>query len=122
MRSVVSPALLAQLASGDLGAAMVEEPWVSRLLEAGRASVLVDLRQPALVGDRARFEARVGPRQGAYAGTGEATLAGLETSLRALRAGGSPWPVTLSVGADNLASPPGVAEARRQLGPAPPAP
>jgi ABC-type nitrate/sulfonate/bicarbonate transport system substrate-binding protein len=202
MRSVVSPALLAQLASGDLGAAMVEEPWVSRLLEAGRASVLVDLRQPAeierllggpfyevvsvaaipveqsakekpkagstakkeapppiqpppgpvlaayaralarvqiwlattppqaiaerlppaLVGDRARFEARIGPRQGAYAGTGEATLAGLETSLRALRAGGSPWPVTLSVGADDLASPPGVAEARRQLGPAPPAP
>ena len=26
---------------------MVEEPWISRLLEAGRASLLVDLRQPA---------------------------------------------------------------------------
>jgi NitT/TauT family transport system substrate-binding protein len=202
VRSVVAPALLTQFASGDLGAAMVEEPWVSRLLEAERASALIDLRQPAeierlfggpfyevvslaaapvkevpkakprtsltapkeppppiqpppdavlaayaralarvqvwlattppqeiaerlpanLVGDRARFAARIGPRQAAYAGSGEATAVGLTATLRVLRGGGSPWPATLSLGPDDLVSPPAVAEARGQLGPAPPAP
>ena len=34
-RSVGSAALLAQIGTGDLAAAMVEEPWASRLLAAG---------------------------------------------------------------------------------------
>src|SRR5262249_56733078 len=46
-RSLGSTALLTQLGSADLPAAMVEEPWVSRLLDSGRASALVDFRQPA---------------------------------------------------------------------------
>ena len=41
--------LLAQLGSGDLAAAMVEEPWAGRLLAADRAGLLVDFRQPAEV-------------------------------------------------------------------------
>jgi ABC-type nitrate/sulfonate/bicarbonate transport system substrate-binding protein len=203
-RSVGSTALLAQLGAGDLAAAMVEEPWVSRLLAAGRAGVLIDFRQPAevervlggpfyevvsvavtpskddkdkketskagadakkgtpariepppetalaayaravarvqawlaitppavvaerlppaLVGDRARFEARLGAQQAAYAGTGDVTREGFEATIRVLRGGGSPWPVSLTVGPDDLAPPPGVAEARRQLGASPPPP
>jgi ABC-type nitrate/sulfonate/bicarbonate transport system substrate-binding protein len=203
-RSVGSTALLAQLGTGDLAAAMVEEPWASRLLVAGRAGVLIDFRQPsevervlggpfyevvsvavtpskddkdrkdapkagpdakkeappriepppeaalaayaravarvqawlattppaavaerlppALVGDRARFEARLGALQAAYAGTGDVTREGLEATIRVLRGGGSPWPVSLTVGPDDLAPPPGVAEARRQLGASPPPP
>jgi ABC-type nitrate/sulfonate/bicarbonate transport system substrate-binding protein len=196
-RSLGSKALLAQLGTGELGAAMVEEPWASRLLEAGRAGILIDFRRPAevervlggpfyevvsvaatvgkddpkagadgkkgqparvepppeavlaayaravarvqawlaatppsvvaerlppaLVGDRARFEARLGAQQEAYAGAGEPTREGFQATLRVLRDGGSPWPV-LSVDPDDLAPPPGVAEARRQLGAAPPAP
>ncbi len=186
-------------ATGDLAAAMVEEPWTSRLLAAGRAGILIDFRQPSevervlggpfyevvsvavtpvdgrgqegaskakagaaakkgapariepppeaalaayaravarvqvwlavtppavvaerlprsLVGDRARFEARLLAQQAAYAGTGDVTREGLEATIRVLRAGGSPWPVSLTVGPDDLAPPPGVAEARRQLG------
>ena len=204
-RSVGSAALLAQMGTGDLAAAMVEEPWASHLLAAGRAGVLIDLRQPSevervvggpfyevvsvavtpstdeekkeaakaktgaaakkgapariepppeaalaayaravarvqvwlavtppavvaerlprtLVGDRARFEARLLAQQAAYAGTGDVTREGLEATIRALRAGGSPWPVSLTVGPDDLAPPPGVAEARRQLGGSPPPP
>ena len=204
-RSVGSAALLAQMGTGDLAAAMVEEPWASRLLAAGRAGVLIDFRQPSevervlggpfyevvsvavtpstdeekkeaakaktgaaakkgapariepppeaalaayaravarvqvwlavtppavvaerlprtLVGDRARFEARLLAQQAAYAGTGDVTREGLEATIRALRAGGSPWPVSLTVGPDDLAPPPGVAEARRQLGGSPPPP
>ena len=82
---------------------------------------VVDRLPPTLVGDRARFEARLGARQAAYVAGGEPTAAGFEATLRVLRAG-SPWPVTLSVGPDDLAPPPGVAEARRQLGPSPRAP
>jgi NitT/TauT family transport system substrate-binding protein len=204
MRSLGSAALLTSLAGEELAAAMVEEPWASRLLDAGRVGLLVDLRRPeeteralggpfyevvsvavappkdgakdtdkgktgaaakaakkaparelppeaalaaftramvrvqawlaraspqevadrlppALVGDRTRFEARLGARQAAYVAGGEPTVAGLEATLRVLR-GGSPWPVSLSVGPDDLAPPPAVAEARRQLGPSPPAP
>jgi ABC-type nitrate/sulfonate/bicarbonate transport system substrate-binding protein len=197
-RSVGSKALLAQLGAGELAAAMVEEPWASRLLEAGRAGILIDFRRPAevervlrgpfyevvsvavtagkddpkvaadakkgqparvepppetvlaayaravarvqawlaatpppvvaerlppaLVGDRARFEARLGAQQAAYAGAGEPTREGFQATLRVLRDGGSPWPVHLSVDPGDLAPPPGVAEARRQLGAAPPAP
>ena len=35
---------------------------------------------------------------------------------------GSPWPVTLKVDEEDLASPRAVGEARQKLGPAPPAP
>jgi NitT/TauT family transport system substrate-binding protein len=201
MRSLGSAALLTRLGGEELAAAMVEEPWASRLLEAGRVGLLVDLRRPeeteralggpfyevvsvavtppkesakdtgksksgaaakkepvrelppelalaaftravvrvqawlatspprevmdrlppALVGDRARFEGRLAARQAAYVAGGEPTVVGLEATLRVLRAG-SPWPVSLSVGPDDLAPPPAVAEARRQLGPSPPAP
>jgi ABC-type nitrate/sulfonate/bicarbonate transport system substrate-binding protein len=199
-RSVGGAAAGARLAAGDLAAAAVEEPWASRLLDAGRAGLLADLRSPeeierllggpfyevvsvtvapgkdgaegagrsaagaktaappresppdaalaayaravartqvwlatappsevaerlppALVGDGTRLEARLGPRRGAYAGSGEPTLAGLAATLRVLR-GGTPWPVTLSVGPEDLAPPAGVAEALRQLGPRPPPP
>ncbi len=201
-RSAGSTALLAHLGAGEMAAAMAEEPWVSRLLDAGRAGILVDLRQPAevervlggpfyevvsvaatppkdgdkdaaktkaaakkgapppiepppeaalaayaralarvqvwlattpppavaerlppsLVGDRARFVARLGAFQAAYAGSGEPTRAGFEATLRTLRGGSSPWPVSLSVGPGDLAPPPGVTEARGRLGAAPPAP
>ena len=197
-RSIGNTALLAQLGSGDLPAAMVEEPWVGRLLAGGRASVLVDFRQPAeterilggpfyevvsvavapppqnepksktetqakkvapppiepppdavlaayaravarvqvwlatappavvaerlspaLVKDRSRFEAELAAAQAAYAGTGEPAAAGLEATLRVLRGGASPWPVSLSVSPEDLASPPAVTAARGQLGPTP---
>jgi NitT/TauT family transport system substrate-binding protein len=199
IRSLGHAALLTRLAGEELAAAMVEEPWASRLLDAGRVGLLVDLRRPeeverdlggpfyevvsvavappkdtekpksktgavakkevprelppeaalvaftravirvqawlatappqavaerlppSLVGDRARFEARLGTRRAAYVATGEPTAAGLEATLRALRAG-SPWPTGLNVGPDDLATPPAVTEARRQLGPSPPAP
>jgi ABC-type nitrate/sulfonate/bicarbonate transport system substrate-binding protein len=195
-------ALVAELGAGDLAAAMVEEPWVTRLLDAGQAGVLVDLRQPgeveralggpfyevvsvavvppteeekappksrpgakkaappriepppadalasyaralarvqhwlasespetiaerlppALVRDRAHFIARLRSRQGAYAGTDDPSEPGLEATLRVLRGGGSPWPQTLTVRPRDLAPPTPVTEARRQLGPTPPAP
>ena len=197
-RSIGNTALLAQLGGGDLPAAMVEEPWVSRLLEGGQASVLVDFRQPAeterilggpfyevvsvavtpppkdepknqaeakarkaapppiepppdavlaayaravarvqvwlatappavvaerlspaLVKDRTRFAAELAAAQAGYAGTGEPAPGGLETTLRVLRGGASPWPVFLSVGPEDLASPAAVTAARAQLGPTP---
>jgi ABC-type nitrate/sulfonate/bicarbonate transport system substrate-binding protein len=201
-RSIGSTALLTQLGGGDVPAAMVEEPWVSRLLDAGRASVLIDFRRPAetdrilggpfyevvsvavtppkpapkpksaaeakkaaaapppiepppdallaayaraiarvqvwlattppaaiadrlpagLVRDRAHFEGQLAAQQAAYAGAGEPTPEGLEATLRVLRSGASPWPVSLSVGPEDLASPPAVTAARRELGPSPPAP
>ncbi len=204
VRSVGTTGLLARLGGGELAAAMVEEPWASRLLASDRAGVLIDFRQPAevvrviggpfyevvsvavtpptpeelkaaakevkaagkkvapprlepppeavlvayaravarvqawlattppaavaerlpasLVGDRARFDARLAALQAAYAGTGEATREGLEATIRVLRSGGSPWPVTLTVGPDELAAPAAVTEARRQLGATPPPP
>jgi hypothetical protein len=82
---------------------------------------IVERLPPALVGDRGQFETRLRARRAAYAGAGEPTPAGLEASLRVLRAG-SPWPVSLSVGPNDLAPPAAVAEARRSLGASPPAP
>lgn len=199
-RSLGTSATMGALATGDIAAAIVEEPWVTRLLEADRAGLLLDLRAPevtervlegpfyevvsvavtppkvdpkearksgtaakkgpppiepppetalaafaravarvqvwlataepaeiaerlpsALVGDRGRFEARLRAQRAAYAGTGEPKPGGLEASLRVLRSG-SPWPVTLKVDEDDLASPRAVVEARQKLGPAPPAP
>jgi hypothetical protein len=203
VRSVGTTGLLARLGEGELAAAMVEEPWVTRLLAADRAGLLVDFRKPAeverviggpfyevvsvvvgpptdeeikaakeakkagkklppprqepppesaltayvravarvqawlattppaavaerlpasLVGERGRFEARLAALQGAYAGTGDTTREGFESTIRVLRSGGSPWPVTLSVGPDELAAPAPVTEARRQLGASPPPP
>lgn len=200
IRSVGSTALLAQLGSGTLAAAMVEEPWATRLLDAKRAGLLVDFRRPAeverlvggpfyevvsvavappkedekkatkeaakkgapprlepppeavlvayaravarvqawlastpppvlaerlppaLVGDPARFQARIGALQAAYAGSGDVTREGLDATLRTLKRGGSPWPVTLTVGPDDLAPPGAVVEARRGLGASPPPP
>jgi hypothetical protein len=200
-RSIGSTALLTQLASGDLPAAMVEEPWLSRLLDGERASLLIDFRRPAeterllggpfyevvsiavtppkpdpkaktdaeakkkaapppiepppdailaayaraiarvqvwlattpppmvaerlppaLIRDRAHFEGLLAAQQAAYAGTGEPTPQGLDATLRVLRSGASPWPVSLSVGPEDLASPPAVVAARQQLGTSPPAP
>ena len=203
VRSVGTTGLLARLGEGELAAAMVEEPWASRLLAADRAGLLIDFRRPAeverviggpfyevvsvvvspptpeeikaakeaakagkklppprqepppeaaltayaravarvqtwlastppaivaerlpasLVGDRGRFDARLAALQAAYAGTGEATREGFEATIRVLRSGGSPWPVTLTVGPDELAAPAAVTEARRQLGAPPPPP
>jgi ABC-type nitrate/sulfonate/bicarbonate transport system substrate-binding protein len=200
IRSLGSTATMAALAAGDIAAAVVDEPWATRLLDAGRASALVDFRSPeeterllggpfyevvsvaarpvradakaapkagaaaktgrpplepppeavlaafaravgrvqawlataepsaiaerlpsGLVGDRARFEARLRARRGAYAGTGEPSPRGLEATLRVLRAG-SPWPVSLSVRPEDLAPPPAVVEARRELGGLPSSP
>jgi NitT/TauT family transport system substrate-binding protein len=189
-RSLGTAATMAALGAGDIAAAVVEEPWVTRLLEANRAAVLLDLRTPeateralggpfyevvsvvaapdklppveprkpgatakqgpppiepppepalvafaralarvqvwlataepgaiverlpaSLVSDRERFEARLRAQRAAYAGAGLPSPEGFEASLRVLRAG-SPWPVMLKVGPDDLAPPPAVAEAR----------
>jgi NitT/TauT family transport system substrate-binding protein len=174
-------ALVSRLASGELAAAVLDEPWIARALDAGGAEVLVDVRQPedavrelggpfheilsvtpadpkalaklepalaayaralvrvqawlaatpaaavvarlppALIGDRARFVARLDPARVAYLPDGHATEAGLRTTLEILRAG-SPWPVTLKITWDALQEPPFVTAARMGLGPAPPAP
>ncbi len=47
LRSLGGAALAGSVASGELPAAILEEPWVSRLLEAGRGVALVDFRRPA---------------------------------------------------------------------------
>ncbi|HEV8674616.1 MAG TPA: ABC transporter substrate-binding protein [Methylomirabilota bacterium] len=179
--SLGGSALVSRLGSGDLAAAIVEEPWTSRALGAGAAAMLLDLRQaedaarhlggpfyevvsvvraadpelaalapalaayaravirvqawlattpagdvaarlpPAVVGDRERFVARLGALQGAVAPDGEATLAGLATTLAVLRAG-TPWPASLKVTPEKLREPPAVTAARAALGPTPPAP
>jgi ABC-type nitrate/sulfonate/bicarbonate transport system substrate-binding protein len=195
VRSVVGPALAGRLAAGDVDAAMTEEPWASRLVDAGRAAILVDFRRPeetvrllggpfyelvsvargprpaapsgappapapperpeppeaalaayaravtrvqawlatappeavaarlpeGLLRDRTRLAAGLTALRATYAPDGLAAAAGLEATLRALRAG-SPWPLTLRLGAAELAPPPGVAEALRALGPSPAAP
>jgi sulfonate transport system substrate-binding protein len=193
--------LVSRLASGELAAAMLDEPWIGRALEAGAAQVLLDVRQPedvvrhlggpfyeilsvtragdkdaksdketkaekerkaleakalaelepalaayaralirvqawlaatpaaavaerlppALVGDPARFVARLDPARAGYVPDGHATEAGLRTTLQVLRAG-SPWPVTLKITPEDLQEPPFVTAARTGLGPAPPAP
>jgi NitT/TauT family transport system substrate-binding protein len=46
LRSIGGAPLAARVAAGDPPAGMVEEPWVSRLLEADRAVALLDLRRP----------------------------------------------------------------------------
>jgi hypothetical protein len=76
---------------------------------------------PALVGARERFVARLGALQGTVAPDGEATPAGLGTTLAVLRAG-TPWPVGLKVTPEKLREPPVVTAARAALGPTPPAP
>jgi ABC-type nitrate/sulfonate/bicarbonate transport system substrate-binding protein len=44
--SLGGTALVARLAAGELVAAMLSEPWLSRALEAGAGRVLVDFRRP----------------------------------------------------------------------------
>jgi NitT/TauT family transport system substrate-binding protein len=46
LMSLGSTALLTRLASGELAAAVVEEPWASRAIASGAATVLIDLRRP----------------------------------------------------------------------------
>jgi NitT/TauT family transport system substrate-binding protein len=46
VRSLGGAPLARRLASGEVAAGLVEEPWVSRLLEAQRAVPLIDLRRP----------------------------------------------------------------------------
>jgi ABC-type nitrate/sulfonate/bicarbonate transport system substrate-binding protein len=194
LRSLGGAALAGRVASGELPAAILEEPWASRILEAGRGVALVDFRRPEetarvlggpfyeivtvgrrvlppprprrgpapppppeeppdaalaafaravvrvqawlatapvaaiadrlppdLVRDRARFAARLAAARDAYAADGDATLAGLTATLRALRLG-TPWPVSLKLGPDDLLPPPAVAAARRDLGWPPPPP
>ena len=94
---------------------------VQAWLQTAPSAEIADRLPASIVGDRARFEARLVARRAAYVEGGEPSPTGLEATLRVLRAG-SPWPVGLTVGADDLAAPPGVAEARRQLGRSPPAP
>ncbi len=93
------------------------QAWLAATLPAEVA----DRLPPELVGDPARFVARVTALQSAYAPDGEATEAGLAASLRILR-GGSPWPVSLKVGPADLREPGFVSEARFRLGPSPPPP
>lgn len=44
--SLGGSALVSRLGSGDLAAAVLEEPWVSRALAAGAGEVLLDFRRP----------------------------------------------------------------------------
>lgn len=46
--SLGGAALSARLGSGDLAAAVVEEPWATRVLRAGTAAVLLDFRDPEI--------------------------------------------------------------------------
>jgi NitT/TauT family transport system substrate-binding protein len=46
LTSFGSTTMLTRLATGELVAAAVEEPWVSRALATGAATVLIDLRRP----------------------------------------------------------------------------
>jgi NitT/TauT family transport system substrate-binding protein len=41
-----STALVSRLGSGELAAAMIEEPWIGRAIATGAGTVLADLRQP----------------------------------------------------------------------------
>ncbi|MBI4011344.1 MAG: ABC transporter substrate-binding protein [Candidatus Rokubacteria bacterium] len=74
-----------------------------------------------LVGDADRVVARLDGARPAYVPDGQATDAGLKTTLEVLRAG-SPWPVTLKVGPATLREPAFVTAARAALGPTPPPP
>jgi ABC-type nitrate/sulfonate/bicarbonate transport system substrate-binding protein len=46
VRSVAGPAAAGRLAAGEVVAAVVDEPWASRLVDAGAATILVDFRRP----------------------------------------------------------------------------
>jgi NitT/TauT family transport system substrate-binding protein len=203
IQSVGGLTQLTRLGSGDLAAAILDEPWASRALAARAATPLLDLRQPevsdrvlggpfyevvsvtpsgaqdtkpdtkkgakpepktdsagaaprpppepalrafvrgvvrvqawlsatppgevaerlpaSLVGDRERFLARLAAARPAYVPDGEATAAGLQSTLAVLR-GGTPWPISLHVEPKDLREPPAVTAARSSLGPTPPAP
>ncbi len=46
LASLGGTALVSGLASGELAAAVLEEPWIGRALDAGVAQLLLDVRQP----------------------------------------------------------------------------
>jgi ABC-type nitrate/sulfonate/bicarbonate transport system substrate-binding protein len=94
---------------------------VQAWLAATPAPAVAERLPPALIGDPARFAARLDAARAAYALDGHATEAGLRATLQVLRAG-SPWPVTLKVTPEGLREPSFVTAARTALGPAPPAP
>jgi sulfonate transport system substrate-binding protein len=173
--------VLERLGSGELDAALVEEPWVTRALTTGVAGMLLDLRQsaetarvlggpfyevvsvalaeekalaklatplaaytravirvqawlatapveeiaarlsPSLRSEGARLRERLRTARDAYVPDGQATEAGLRSTLDVLREG-SPWPVTLELTPAKLAEPAFVTAARAALGERPPAP
>jgi NitT/TauT family transport system substrate-binding protein len=82
---------------------------------------VADRLPAALVGDRERFLARLAPQQALYVPSGEATVQGLDASLRVLRRG-TPWPASVKVDARDLREPELVTAARTRLGAVPPAP
>jgi NitT/TauT family transport system substrate-binding protein len=97
---------------------------VQAWLLATPAEAVADRLPDALVGDRARFVARLAAQQAAYlpAGpAGEATVDGLAATFRLLR-GGTPWPDSLALKPADLRAPPEVGAARTALGAQPPAP
>jgi NitT/TauT family transport system substrate-binding protein len=73
-------AMLARLGSGDLVAAILEEPWTTRALEAGVGDVLVDLRRPE---DAARHLGGPFYEVASVARVGEGAEADLEPALAA---------------------------------------
>jgi NitT/TauT family transport system substrate-binding protein len=173
--SLGGSALVTRLAAGDVAAAILDEPWISRALALGAGQILVDFRSPneaarqlggafheivtvaradekklaeievdlagyvralirvqawlaatpaasvaerlpdRLVGRRESFVARLEAARAAYQPDGEATEAGLRTTLDVLRAG-TPLPVTLKIGPAELREPAFVSAARAALG------
>jgi NitT/TauT family transport system substrate-binding protein len=94
---------------------------VQAWLAATPAEAIADRLPPAVAGNRDRFLVRFGPLQAAYVPDGEATEAGLASTLTVLRSG-SPWHVDLKVTPEGLREPPSVTAARKALGPTPPPP
>jgi NitT/TauT family transport system substrate-binding protein len=97
---------------------------VQTWLLATPATEVADRLPDSLVGDRARFVARLTAQQAAYlpAGpAGEATEDGLAATFRLLQ-GGTPWPDSLALKPAALRAPPEVDAARAALGAQPPAP
>jgi NitT/TauT family transport system substrate-binding protein len=179
--SLGASALLGRLGSGELDAAVLEEPWVTRAVALGVGGVLLDFRRPAdaarqlggpfyefvsvaradekalakqesalaayaravirvqawlatapageiaerlpasLRGDAGRFVERLGTAREAYVPDGQATEAGLRSTLEVLRAG-SPWPVKVEISPEAIGEPAFVTAARAALGGSPPVP
>ncbi len=89
---------------------------VQAWLAAAPPAEIADRLSPRLVRDRDRFVAWLGAVQSAYSPDGDATEAGLATTLAVLRAG-SPWPVTLKITPQALREPPFLTAVRAGLNP-----